>query len=76
MAEPAVSLYFSNFLFDLGEIYLPRMTRTKLHPEIRVLSAICALITIGCINPPLFYKITMLLWLPIEMLHKNKTSSF
>ena len=37
---PAVSRYFSNFLFDLGKIDLPRITHAKFQIEIRILSAI------------------------------------
>ena len=36
----AASRYFSNFLFDLGKIDLPRITHEKFQIEIRILSAI------------------------------------
>ena len=42
---PAVNSYFSNFLFNLGKIDLPRITHAKFQMEIRILSAICSLIT-------------------------------
>ena len=41
----AASRYFSNFLFDLGKIDLPRITHAKVQIEIRILSVICSLIT-------------------------------
>ena len=41
----AISLYFSKLLFDLGKKDLSRITHTKFHPEIQILSAICVLIT-------------------------------
>ncbi len=41
----ATSRYFVNFLFDLGKIDLPMIIHGKFHDKIRILSAICALIT-------------------------------